>query len=221
MVLSHPERVQAVLEQLRPMAAIGPVSLEEARDVIADRLQMLEIDPPRDRYGRVFVGGPQHARGRTFRVVFVPGLAERMFPQHPHEDPLMLDDEMRAPLQADLLDQQARLRTERLLLRLAVGAPTERLWLSYPRLDTAESRPRVPSFYALDVMRAITGQIPPHGELQERGRGGGAGAAGVAGAGTGRGCDRRPRTRSRGPEVADRRRSAGAACAATRITCCA
>ena len=28
------------------MAAIGPVSLEEARDVIADRLQMLEIDPP-------------------------------------------------------------------------------------------------------------------------------------------------------------------------------
>ena len=168
MVLSHPERVQAVLEQLRPMAAIGPVSLEEARDVIADRLQMLEIDPPRARYGRVFVGGPQHARGRTFRVVFVPGLAERMFPQHPHEDPLMLDDEMRAPLQADLLDQQARLRTERLLLRLAVGAPTERLWLSYPRLDTAESRPRVPSFYALDVMRAITGQIPPHGELQER-----------------------------------------------------
>jgi len=168
MVLSHPERVQAVLEQLRPMAEIGPVSLEEARDVVADRLQMLEIDPPRARYGRVFVGGPQHARGRTFRVAFVPGLAERMFPQHPHEDPLMLDDEMRTPLKADLLDQEARLRTERLLLRLAVGAPTERLWLSYPRLDTAESRPRVPSFYALDVMRAITGQIPPHGELQDR-----------------------------------------------------
>ena len=168
LVLSQPERVQAVLEQLRPMAAIGPVSLEEARDVVADRLQMLEIDPPRARYGRVFVGGPQHARGRTFRVVFVPGLAERMFPQHPHEDPLMLDGEMRAPLQANLLDQQARLRTERLLLRLAVGTPTERLWLSYPRLDTAESRPRVPSFYALDVMRAITGQLPPHGALQDR-----------------------------------------------------
>jgi CRISPR/Cas system-associated exonuclease Cas4 (RecB family) len=91
-----------------------------------------------------------------------------MFPQHPHEDPLMLDDEMRSPLGADLLDQNGRLRTERLLLRLAVGAPTERLWLSYPRLDTAESRPRVPSFYALDVMRAITGRIPPHDSLQER-----------------------------------------------------
>jgi len=50
----------------------------EARDVIADRLQMLEIDPPKSRYGRVFVGGPQQARGRTFRVVFVAGLAERI-----------------------------------------------------------------------------------------------------------------------------------------------
>jgi ATP-dependent helicase/nuclease subunit B len=168
LVLSRPDRVQAVLEQLRPMSAIGPVSLEEARDVIADRLSMLELDPPRARYGCVFVGGPQQARGRTFRVAFVVGLAERMFPQHPHEDPLMLDGEMRAPLGADLLDQDGRLSTERLLLRLAVGAPTERLWLSYPRLDTAESRPRVPSFYALDIMRAVTGRIPAHHALQER-----------------------------------------------------
>lgn len=168
MILSQPERVQAVLEELRPMAGIGPVSLEEARDVVADRLRMLERDPPRSRYGRVFVAGPQQARGRAFRVVFVAGLAERMFPQAAHEDPLMLDAQMRAPLQAALLDQNGRLRVERLLLRLAVGAATERLWLSYPRLDTAESRPRVPSFYALDVMRAITGRIPHHGELQER-----------------------------------------------------
>jgi RecB family exonuclease len=52
-------------------------------------------------------------------------------------------------------------------LRLAIGAPRERLWLSYPRIEIAESRPRVPSFYALDVMRAITGKIPRHEELQE------------------------------------------------------
>jgi CRISPR/Cas system-associated exonuclease Cas4 (RecB family) len=50
---------------------------------------------------------------------------------------------------------------------LAIGAPRERLWLSYPRIEIAESRPRVPSFYALDVMRAITGRIPRHEELQE------------------------------------------------------
>ena len=166
-VLRQPERVLRVLEQLRPMAEIGPVSLDEARDVIADRLQMLELDPPRSRYGRVFVGSPHQARGRRFRVAFVAGLAERMFPQRPHEDPMLLDREMRAPLNAGLPLQEDRARTERLLLRLAVGAPTERLWLSYPRLELAESRPRVPSFYALDVMRAITGRIPQPQRLQD------------------------------------------------------
>jgi len=167
-ILRQPERVLRVIAELRPMSEIGPVSLEEARDVIADRLLALDVDPPRHRYGRVFVGSPQQARGRTFRVVFVAGLAERMFPQKPHEDPMLLDNEMRAPLQAGLAIQETRGRMERLLLRLAVGAPTERLWLSYPRIDIAESRPRVPSFYALDVMRAITGRIPHHEDLQER-----------------------------------------------------
>jgi ATP-dependent helicase/nuclease subunit B len=167
MILRQPERVLRVLEQLRPMAAIGPVTLDEARAVIADRLQMLELDPPKSRYGCVFVGSPHQARGRTFRVVFVAGLAERMFPQRPHEDPMLLDSEMRVPLGAGLIVQEDRARTERLLLRLAVGAPSERLWLSYPRIEVAESRPRVPSFYALDVMRAITGHIPGPQQLQD------------------------------------------------------
>jgi hypothetical protein len=168
MVLRQPERVLRVIAELRPMSDIGPVGLDEARDVIADRLLTLETLPPRHRYGQVFVGSPQQARGRPFRVVFVAGLAERMFPQKPHEDPMLLDDEMRVPLGAGLAVQEDRGRTERLLLRLAVGAPMERLWLSYPRIEVAESRPRVPSFYALDIMRAITGRVPNHEELQER-----------------------------------------------------
>jgi ATP-dependent helicase/nuclease subunit B len=167
-ILRQPDRVLRVIAELRPMSEIGPVSLEEARSVIADRLLLLEMDPPRHRYGRVFVGSPQQARGRTFRVVFVAGLAERMFPQKPHEDPMLLDHEMRVPLAAGLPVQEDRGRMERLLLRLAVGAPTERLWLSYPRIEIAESRPRVPSFYALDIMRAVTGRIPHHEAMQER-----------------------------------------------------
>lgn len=167
-ILRYPDRVLRVLAELRPMSEIGPVSLDEARDVIAERLLLLEKEPPKSRYGRVFVGSPHQARGRTFKVVFVPGLAERVFPQKPHEDPMMLDEEMRRPLKAGLIEQEDRARAERLLLRLAVGCATERLWLSYPRIEIAESRPRVPSFYALDVMRAITGQIPNHEALQER-----------------------------------------------------
>jgi RecB family exonuclease len=165
-VLRKPARVLRVLGELRAMAAIGPVTLDEVRDVLSDRLRTLEEHPATDRYGRVFVGSPHQARGRAFQVVFVPGLAERLFPQKLREDPMLLDLEMRAPLQAGLALQEDRAKTERLLLRLAVGAATERLWLSYPRLDVAGARPRVPSFYVLDVMRAITGEIPNHETLQ-------------------------------------------------------
>lgn len=165
-VLRKPARVLRVLNELRPMGAIGPVTLEEVRDVLAERLRTLDEHPPVHRYGRVFVGSPHQGRGRAFRVVFVPGLAERMFPQKPREDPILLDKEMREPLDAGLFLQDDRAKTERLLLRLAIGAATDRLWLSYPRIDLSGARPRVPSFYILDVMRAITGRIPNHEDMQ-------------------------------------------------------
>jgi RecB family exonuclease len=165
-VLRKPARVLRALAELHAMGAIGPVTLQEARDVLADRLRSLDEHPPADRYGGVFIGSPHQGRGRTFKVVFVPALAERLFPQKPREDPMLLDEEMREPLAAGLFLQEDRAKTERLLLRLAVGAATERLWLSYPRLDLSGARPRVPSFYILDVMRAITGRIPNHETLQ-------------------------------------------------------
>jgi CRISPR/Cas system-associated exonuclease Cas4 (RecB family) len=162
MALRRPDAVLSVLAELRPMAEVGPAGLDEVRQVLAERLSTLEEAPPRDRHGRVFVGAVSEARGRAFSVVFVPGLAERLFPQKPSEDPMLLD--ARRLLLADAghaLDTQPdRAQKERLLLRLAVSAATERIHLSYPRLDAAEARPRVPSFYGLDVLRATTGRIP-------------------------------------------------------------
>jgi ATP-dependent helicase/nuclease subunit B len=164
-VLRRPEFVLRVLADLRPMAAVGPVSLAEVRDVLADRLAALEVEPPAHRYGRVFVCSPDEVRGRAFRVAFVPGLAERLFPQKLREDPLLLDD-LRRNLGSELTLQDDRAEHERLLLRLAVGAATERLYVSFPRIETAEARARVPSFYGLEVMRAVTGRVPDHQQLE-------------------------------------------------------
>ena len=164
-VLRMPGRVLRVLSELRPMDAVGPVGIAEVRKVLSERLRLLPVDPGSRRYGRVFVGTPEQARGRRFRVVFVPGLAERVFPQKVREDPLLVDAR-RAALGAGLTDRNARAQQERQQLRLAVGAATERLYVSYPRIDLAESRPRVPSFYALDVTLAQTGRIPQHEDLQ-------------------------------------------------------
>ncbi len=168
-VLRIPGHVLRVLADLRPMADVGPIDLDEARRVLSDRLLTLEAESPSRRYGRVFVGTPSQVRGRSFRVVFVPGLAERMFPQKPREDALMLDD-LRAKADVALPTQRQRLAAERLLLQLAAGAASERLYVSYPRIELSESRARVPSFYALDVVRAATGTVPDHESLEERAR---------------------------------------------------
>ena len=157
--LRKPERVLAVLADLRPLAPIGPVNLAELRAVLAPQLTTLEKPRPSHRYGRLFVGTVEQGRGRVFDVVFVPGLAERIFPQKPREDPILLDDARQA-LAPQLHTQSDRSDHERLLLRLALGAATRRVYLSYPRVDVEAARSRVASFYALDVYRALTGTIP-------------------------------------------------------------
>ena len=81
----------AVLAELRALGPIGPVALDEVRDVLAEELATVAERPPVARYGRVFVGTLEQARGRAFDVVFIPGLAERIFPQKPREDPILLD----------------------------------------------------------------------------------------------------------------------------------
>jgi hypothetical protein len=163
-ILRTPAYVLRILADLRPMSSVGPVSLDEVRAVLAARLRLVDAEPPARRYGRVFVGSPAQARGRSFRIVFVPGLAERMFPQKPRQDPL-LADAARVKLDPSLDTRTEQGRRERLLLHLAVGAATERLYVSYPRLEVAEGRGRVPSFYALDLLRGATGKIPDHEAL--------------------------------------------------------
>jgi ATP-dependent helicase/nuclease subunit B len=165
-MLRTPQAVRRVLADLRPMADVGPVPLADVRRLLGDRLRLLDVDPPADRSGRVFVGTPALARGRAFRVVFVPGVAERMFPRRPDHDPLLLD-EARTTLGATLATRAEQGRRDRLLLHLAVGAATERLHVSYPRLDAGEGRPRVPSFYVLDLVRGATGEVPPYEQLAE------------------------------------------------------
>jgi ATP-dependent helicase/nuclease subunit B len=160
-VLRQPERVLAVLADLKPMGPVASVPLAEVQSVLQHWLADLQQLPPESRYGCVLVAAPEQARGRSFDIIFVPGLAERMFPQKLREDPLLLD-KLRRQLSSDLSVLSDRSQQERLLLQIAIGAARRRLYLSYPRLDVAEARARVPSFYALDVARSITGHVPDY-----------------------------------------------------------
>ncbi|HZO82260.1 MAG TPA: PD-(D/E)XK nuclease family protein [Candidatus Binataceae bacterium] len=159
--------VLAALAELEPMAPVGPVSLDEVRQVLAERLGRLEAPPPRRRYGAVLVAPTQDLRGLSFEVVIVPGLTERIFPKKLIEDPILLDA-ARKRLGHGLELQADRAGAERLALRLAAGAARRRVLFSYPRIDLDQGRPRVPSFYALEVLRAAEGRLPGFDELARR-----------------------------------------------------
>jgi len=163
--LAHPARVLAVLAELAPMSDVGPVDLQEVQLVLERRLTEVVVPPAQRRFGRVFIASTEEARGLAFDLVFVPGLAERLFPRKLVEDPI-LPDRVRAgtglPTNAD------RGAAERLALRIAVGAARERVVFSFPRLDLEQSRPRTPSFYGLEILRASEGELPDFDTLTRR-----------------------------------------------------
>jgi ATP-dependent helicase/nuclease subunit B len=161
--LRRPQRVLAVLAELAPMGPVGPVGLAEVRLVLGRRLTEVVVPPPPTRCGAVLVAPTEAVRGQCFDVVFIPGLAERLFPRRIIEDPI-LPDAVRQVL-GSLVTNEERVARERLALRLAVGAARRRVHLSYSRLDLLHARPRVPSFYGLEVLRAARGRLPSFSEL--------------------------------------------------------
>jgi hypothetical protein len=165
--LKQPDGVLAVLAELAPMASVGPVSLNEILIVLEGLLLEVAVPPLSQRYGRVFVGPIEAARGLSFDAVFVPGLAEKMFPRRIVEEPILLDA-LREQIGGDLVTNQSRLERERLALALAAGSAEARICFSYPRLGLDQARPRVPSFYALEAVRAAEGRLPDFAELTRR-----------------------------------------------------
>src|SRR6185436_5937128 len=136
--LRRPEVVLSILSELQSMEEVGPVVLDEVINVLSERLRFLRREPDARRYGQVFIASIDEARGRGFDAVFLPGLAEGLFPKKVMEDPLLLDV-YRGQVDPLLTAQADRVRKERLLLHRAVAAASRRLIFSYPRVDVAQS----------------------------------------------------------------------------------
>jgi hypothetical protein len=165
--LTQPDRVLAILAELAPMAPVGPVELNDILIILESLLLETAVPPPSQRYGKVFVGPIEAARGLSFDAVFVPGLAEKMFPRKIVEEPILLDA-VRKQLEGDLATNQSRFEHERLALALAAGAAERRIYFCYPRIDLNQGRPRVPSFYALEALRSAEGRLPDFAEFARR-----------------------------------------------------
>ncbi|MHC4391391.1 MAG: PD-(D/E)XK nuclease family protein, partial [Planctomycetota bacterium] len=173
--LREPWRTLQVLSELQPLAQRkSPVDLIEVLRVLTPRLTELSVRPKdRTSAGRVQVLPIERLRGLSFRVVIVPGLAERQFPRRIDQDPILPDaqrERLRVgdPTRLELPTRTERAQQERLALRIAVGAATERAILSYPRIDLVHARPQLPSFYLLECVRASEGELPSWDALSER-----------------------------------------------------
>ena len=165
--LRRPEPVLDCLAETAPMAGVGPLPLAEVRRHLGERLLGAERATPGDRYRRVFVAPIERARGLSFRSVAIPGLHEGGIGGAPREDPL-LPDRRRPELAAGLPLAADRLEAERLRLALAVGAATERLFLSCSSLKVVEGRPLTPSYFLVEALRAGEGRTFTLDEIETR-----------------------------------------------------
>ena len=150
--LADTRTIDGALDALRSVADIGGASFNDATRTLESLIGEWQDDEDESRYGKVFIGSVEQARGLSFDLVCVPGLNEGLFPRPPREDPLLLDTQ-RAELQIPLRED------ERGLLDIAIAAAGQRAIFSWSNVDLATGRQRILSFFAADLL-ATTRQTP-------------------------------------------------------------
>jgi RecB family exonuclease len=176
-VTAHSRERELVLRAAGTTRALSEI----AGDVtFAYFLELLRkaLEEPGMRDERFGTGGPvvlnlMTARGLRFPTVVVPGLVEKEFPSTHRQDPVLLDAErerLNAARGADpvgsLPIRTASVDEERLLYHLALASAESTLLLSFPRLDPASARPRVPSPFILRTLDVMTGERHDYEKLE-------------------------------------------------------
>ena len=128
-------------------------------------LGLVELDVyslhERDK-NRVQVYDVSLARQKEYKVVFVAGLLEKVFPMQVREDPLLSDWErklMNGGMEHPLAECLPRQNIEKFFFYVAVTRAKERLYLSYPHLNF-EGKESLPSFYLEEVKELFQGHVP-------------------------------------------------------------
>jgi RecB family exonuclease len=147
------ESACAAVESLAALDRLGsPVSFEEFSRIAEASLANAGRSAGRFGGEGVNILSLAQARGLTFEAVFVPGLAERIFPTAVRQDPFLGDRERRelnaVSKGALVLPEKAeRLNEEALLFELARASAREELVCSYPRFEEGTGRERIPSSF--------------------------------------------------------------------------
>ena len=119
--------------------------------------------PCHSQPGGLLVADISDAAGLGFDSTVVMGLAERQYPPPPSADPLLPDD-VRAAL--GLPGSAARADHRRAQFGAACRAVSGTLRVTWSAVESNESRPRVPSSFALAIEEAVLGRFQEEHERQ-------------------------------------------------------
>lgn len=165
------QQVCEMLQRLGQLTMIDEsLSLHEWSQALAEVLLTAPEVNEQETQNGVFISDLATVSGIPFRAVIVPGLIEGRFPQTVRQDPFLLDAERQHLAEVLLCDLQQRYRqgeAERLLFTRTLHSATERLILTYPRLDYASGRSQVPSSYLLRVVEAMSGRYATLSDLED------------------------------------------------------
>jgi ATP-dependent helicase/nuclease subunit B len=148
--------VKKTLDRLSELDSVGAeLSWEEWAELFRLALDESAIPIEGESHRGVQVLDALEARGLRFRVLFVMGLNEQIFPRVVREDPF-LRDRQRLVLESTLgfviEEKLAGHEEERLLFEILSRAATARLYLSYQRADD-EGRIMAPSPFVAAAQR--------------------------------------------------------------------
>src|SRR5713101_5037248 len=168
---AHTAQVEEELRRLGQLDLLSEqISIGEWCKVVAAALSAATVEAGAFGTDGVFIGDLLNTAGVQFRAVIVPGLVEGGFPRTLRQDPLLLDAERQhlGETLACELPQRGRLsEAERVLFTLTTWSASERLVLTYPRLNQVSGHSQVPSFYLLRVIEALSGQPASFTDLED------------------------------------------------------
>lgn len=132
------------------------VTLSEFIDALMHRLESKYIPAGDENISGVQVLDAMAARGIPFKVLFVLGMNEKVFPRNIREDPLLRDSARRileSGLGYKITEKLYGYEEEKLLFYLLLSSAGEKIYILYQRTDEA-GQIKVPSWYLTEIKKS-------------------------------------------------------------------
>lgn len=155
------EETEAILNALRPLQGLdsieGKVNFYAVRDMILNVLEGTFLSRGGFQRGGVTVCPLNAAQNIRFKITFIPGMLEGVFPAPFRQDPLIPDEE-RKLLGGKIPLRREAVQREALSFAAAVDTASEKLILSFPRFNSRSGKEQLPSNYLLKTGEALSGK---------------------------------------------------------------